>query len=897
VDCPGCSRSIPETSRFCPSCGRGVVGLSALTTERAGRTPPPVAPRLDPTPGRFGPGYVLAGRYRIVELVGKGGMGEVYHADDLTLGQPVALKLLPSEVSANPDMLKRFRGEVRVAREITHPNVCRVYDIGESGRLTFLSMEFIRGEDLQGLLRRIGRLPPDKAVEIAGQLASGLAAAHQKGVLHRDLKPANVMIDEQGQARIMDFGLAAAVGQVDTRDIRSGTPAYMAPEQRAGEEVTERSDVYSLGLVLYELFTGRRALGGASDEPALPGKDVPIAPPSRFVEGLDPAVERVILHCLERDPKRRPSSAVFVRAALPGGDAIAVAVARGETPAPALVAEAGTFTGLAPTVAWACLAGVVASLAVVVWLGSQSQLSQIVPLPRSPALLVADARSILESLGRRDSALDSTFGFSRETGYIEHLMKQERSPSWWRLLARGEPSAIRFWYRESPRYLVPHRITEFFPSEQDPPLTVPGMVSVELDSRGRLRRLQAVPVPGETAENAGEVEWAPLLAAAGLEPGGLSPARPEWPPSTGADRTLAWKGNYPSASDIPIRVEAASFAGRPVSFRVVEPWTPRGGEAEGGGSWTQPSDAVTSHWARLAHVSLHLLLMLALALLARRNLRLGRGDRRLAFRLACVFFTLVMLQWTLGAHHIPANAQLEVFFGGLYRAFFASGMAWLFYIALEPYARKLWPRTMISWVRLLDGRFRDPRVGRDVLVGCLFGVGGAVVTKASRLAPLWLGAVPGRPDIPPHPAELLALRGVKASLAELFAVQVNIATHVLFLFVALLALRFLCRRTWLAVAVHGTLYTLVYAFSGFGAPILLWISVWYVIFFRFGWVSILVGTLTGDLLNGYPLTTDLSAWYAHGTILVVLVCLGLAVYGFKVSLGGRPAFGDLLAEA
>jgi hypothetical protein len=407
-------------------------------------------------------------------------------------------------------------------------------------------------------------------------------------------------------------------------------------------------------------------------------------------------------------------------------------------------------------------------------------------------------------------------------------------------------------------------------------------------------------VPGLSTEAGGgpaEFGWATLLAAAGLDPASLTRAEPRWPSPVASDRRIAWKGVYPAAPDIPIRIEAASLAGRPVAFSVMEPWAEPSGPAESSGGWTRPSDAMTSEWTRLVHVGFHLVLMLALGLVARRNLRLGRGDRRLAFRLACVFFGLVMLQWALAAHHVPSSSQLEIFFGGLYRAFFASGMAWLFYMALEPYARKLWPRTMISWVRLLDGRFGDPRVGRDVLVGCMYGIGCNAVFQASRLLPLWLGAVPGRPDVPPHPAELLALRGVREAVAQLFAVQVNIATHILFLFVALLVLRFLCRRTWLAVAVHWTLYTLVYAFSGVGPLfIVLWISLWYVVFFRFGWVSILVGSVTYDLLTGFPLTTHLSAWYAPPTILVALVCLALAVWAFRVSLAGRPAFGDVLAE-
>lgn len=236
---------------------------------------------------RFATGDVLAGRYRIVDRIGEGGMDEVYRADDLTLEQPVALKFLPEGLASSPERLKRFRSEVRIARQIAHPNLCRVYDIGEADGLVFLTMEYIHGEDLGSLLRRIGRLPPDKATQIARQLASGLAAAHDRGVLHRDLKPANVMLDERGQARITDFGLAAAAGAIAKHDIRSGTPAFMAPEQWAGEEVTERSDLYSLGLVLYELFTGKRAFGAEMpQELGARQRDMTPENPASLVEGF-----------------------------------------------------------------------------------------------------------------------------------------------------------------------------------------------------------------------------------------------------------------------------------------------------------------------------------------------------------------------------------------------------------------------------------------------------------------------------------------------------------------------------------------------------------------------------------------------------------------------------------
>ena len=208
------------------------------------------------------PGTVLAGRYRITGLLGRGGMGEVYRADDLKLEQPVALKFLPHGLDADGERLARFYREVRVARQVSHPAVCRVYDVGEAEGHFFLSMELVDGENLASLLRRIGRLPPDKALDIARQLCAGLAAAHEKGVLHRDLKPANLMLDGQGNVRITDFGLAGLAESLREEDVRSGTPCYMSPEQLQGREVSVRSDIYALGLVLYELYTGPPRLPG-----------------------------------------------------------------------------------------------------------------------------------------------------------------------------------------------------------------------------------------------------------------------------------------------------------------------------------------------------------------------------------------------------------------------------------------------------------------------------------------------------------------------------------------------------------------------------------------------------------------------------------------------------------
>src|SRR3984885_3954853 len=318
-------------------------------------SPPPSS--STPEEGRFPAGTVLAGRYRILGLLGHGGMGEVYRAHDQILNQAVALKFLAHD-RMDEAALTRFRNEVRIARQVSHPNVCRVYDIGSIEGQHFLSMEYLDGEDLDSLIRRIGRLPQDKAIEFTRKICAGLAAAHERGVLHRDLKPANIMIDGRGQVRIMDFGLAALAAEIPLSDLRSGTPAYMSPEQKAGKEVTTRSDLYSLGLVLYEMFTGKRRSSEQSS-------------PTEIVRDLDPAIDRIILRCLEEEPRRRPSSALSVAMALPGADPIAAALAAGETPSPEMVAASGEKEGFSTRTAARCFAAALVLLVVVALLSGR----------------------------------------------------------------------------------------------------------------------------------------------------------------------------------------------------------------------------------------------------------------------------------------------------------------------------------------------------------------------------------------------------------------------------------------------------------------------------------------------------------------------------------------------
>jgi tetratricopeptide (TPR) repeat protein len=261
----------------------------------------------EPRDHAFEPGELFAGRYRMIARIGRGGMGDVWRADDLVLDTAVALKLINSEVAAGRE---RLLNEVRLARQVTHPAVCRVFDIGESELGIFYTMEFVKGEDLSALIRRVGRLPSEKVIDIARQLCGGLAAAHAQGVLHRDLKPANVLIDNEGVVRITDFGIALSRENVSLHTL-TGTPAYMAPEQRqAGQTLSERTDIYALGLVLYDLLVGLQ--GGSHRR----GTAVPPRP-STLVPGVDPQLERVVMQALSPLPGDRPQSALEMAASLP----------------------------------------------------------------------------------------------------------------------------------------------------------------------------------------------------------------------------------------------------------------------------------------------------------------------------------------------------------------------------------------------------------------------------------------------------------------------------------------------------------------------------------------------------------------------------------------------------
>jgi len=257
-------------------------------------------------------GTLLAGRFEIIEKLGKGGMGQVYRVEDKKIGAEIALKLINREISSIPQTIDRFRNELKMTRMISHRNVCRMFDLGEAEGNYFITMEYMPGEDLKSFIKRSRRLDANTAVGIAGQVCEGLAEAHRRGVVHRDLKPSNIMIDKEGNARIMDFGIARSMAArgITGEGIVIGTPEYMSPEQVEGKEVDSRSDIYSLGVVLFEMVIGRPPFEGDSAmSVALKHKTEMPPNPLQLNPQIGSDMGRIILKCLQKDPAARYQTA------------------------------------------------------------------------------------------------------------------------------------------------------------------------------------------------------------------------------------------------------------------------------------------------------------------------------------------------------------------------------------------------------------------------------------------------------------------------------------------------------------------------------------------------------------------------------------------------------------
>jgi hypothetical protein len=830
------------------------------TAEAPGST---VAPEWQ---GRFPPGRVLAGRFRIVTLLGRGGMGEVWRADDLKLRQPVALKFLPEGLAADPLRLARLIHEVRLARQVSHPNVCRVHDLAEAEGQHFVTMEYVDGEDLRSLLRRVGRLPEERALDLLGQVCRGLAAAHERGILHRDLKPANILVDGRGRAHITDFGLALTTADARRPGSIAGTPAYMAPEQRLGRSLSPRTDVHALGYLLREMLTG-------SPTPTATAGAQPTVP-------LPPEIDRLIERCLAADPELRPPSALAVAAALPGRGALEALVAAGETPPPEMVAAAGKEGRLRPAVAWACVVFLLVAAPLSLRLERETTLFSQVPMPRPPAVLADHVRETLRQLGHAEARGDERHGFTYDEAVVAAL-DTSRGIRFRDALSTGRPAAIQFWYRASAERLLPGNALGVV-TPLDPHPATPGTVSVRLDTLGRLVHLEVATAPSDAGVASRPLDWAPLLEAAGLDLGSIEPRPPGPDPPVYADARAAWEGTVPEAPNIPLRIDAAALRGRPIWFDLQA-----GPAGEGLSEGLRFGERAYWDWVGPAMLGL-----LPVGLLfAVRNVYLGRGDRAGAQRLALVVLAAYGLSWLLSTHGLSLSMLgfMQVVSGTGSALWFAMVTA-VFYLASEPALRRRWPELLVSWSRLLAGRWRDPRVGRDVLLGLAATYALTLLVEGGRIVSWQLGGAPPRL----LPIDIAMLEGALPALTVLLAGAAISLASVLSGGLLILMLLLVLRKRLLVVAAFipltGAFFSLRYGppsgvalVTSLAAVVLLLVLV-----ARFG---VLAGIIPSILVHVVvPPTLDLTTWYGAPAAFYLSGVALLTLYGFLVSLGDRPAF-------
>jgi serine/threonine-protein kinase len=605
--------------------------------------------------------------------------------------------------------------------------------------------------------------------------------------------------------------------------------------------------------------------------------DSSLVTPSSLVAGIDPAVERVILRCLEHDPARRPQSAYAVYGALPGGDPLAAAVAAGETPSPELVANAGAEGSVRPLYAGIAVA---VALAGFVFL-SVLYRPHFAALERSPQVLSVKAEEILTQATGRDAPRFSEEGF-------EYAAVADSTA----------PRAPMYWRRWSPLAMTSINVHNPGVQLSEPPQTYPGSGTVLLSPLGRLLALRVVPDLSPDTSAAAGVDWAPLVRAAGADPVTATPAAVPDSFLAVADTMAAWRL---SGADAP----ETTFAAAALRGRIVEANTFAGGRPLANltirSEESDPEGVIA--WFQI--ILFAFLPIVGGLILARHNLRAGRGDVRGALVVGTSVLVFYVLEYLFT---IRASEQ------GLFRI--VTGLTWqlpighalihgatitIAYLAIEPYVRRLWPSVLVSWARLVAGRWRDPIVGRDVLVGAVWGIAAHVLLlQGYQALSRSMGLVSAPYQL--HAwilSESTAPRWILGGAANALAVATLWAT---ILFTLLVGLRLVLRRNLpaaIALVLLVGVVTTPFAPKTFAlnlAANLLWMTISVFVALRFGFVAVAVSWAVSSMAERFPWTTDFGTWLAPQVTLAWVVIGVILVYGFMTAVGGKSLFRDPLSE-
>ncbi len=833
-----------------------------------------------PDEGRFPPGTLVNGRYRVVGLLGRGGMGEVYRATDLTLAQAVALKFLP-EAGVSERVLERFHAEVRIARQVSHPNICRVYDIAEVDGQPFISMEYVDGEDLADLLHRIGRLPADKALETARKICAGLAAAHDKGVIHRDLKPQNIMLNKRGEPVIMDFGLAAVADQLTGAEARSGTPAYMSPEQLRGDEVTAKSDIYALGLVIYEIFSGKRAYEANTIADLLKLQEgAQMTSLVSLAADVDPQVERVVQRCLSPDPAMRPANALAVAAALPGGDPLAAALAAGETPSPELVAASGKTEGMDLRYSVPMLLLVLTVLVAYPFLAAPASVLNRTPVSNPLDVVGYQARNIAASFGYTQPPVDAYVSFTGGMPAREYWSTHDRKGKSWDDLIAAEPF-FDYYYRESPEPLFAYPEGEV--TSETPAPAIAGMLDMRVNAAGHVREFAAIPAEKPAIVAAGTLDVPGLFKAVGYDPAGFNETAPELIPLVAFDARKAWKGPAPGLPGVDVRIEAASLAGRIAAVKVIFPWSKARREP-------RKRSAGAALIGPLANIGVMITAVLFGLIFAVRNVRLDRADRKGAFRVALVTGVLVLITWIGTAHHVPSEREWSLLLAAIREAVFGGLAMWLLYLALEPAVRSRWPQALVTWNRLLAGKFTDAQLSAHILIGAAIGLALRLFLGSLAWIDYHRAGVPLANDLDGF-ENALAWIGVNSQTL------LNGLISGFVVFFTIFGFRALWKNDYAAALSTAALFGLI-ANGGVWNDtssnllvqrllLLLIFAVLALILLRMGMVSTIAALFFINTIERINIGPGLGGWYTRYGLATMALLMGIAVYAFWRSVGER----------